>query len=66
MCPAQTALNTILSMTGAIKPVFRLPYSPVDQQARQQVIEILLGFEPEDWVGSGLELMDDDQFILTA
>ena len=53
-------------MTGAIQPVFRLPYSPVDLTARQEVFKMLQGFEAEDWVGSGLELMDDRQFILTA
>ena len=64
--PSPNALNTVLSMTGAIKPVFRLPYSPVDLEARQQVIDLLLSFSPEEWVGSGLELMEDKQFILTA
>ena len=64
--PSPNALNTVLSMTGAIQPVFRLPYSPVDLTARQEVFEMLQGFEAEDWVGSGLELMDDRQFILTA
>jgi hypothetical protein len=53
-------------MTGAIQPVFRLPYSPVDLQARQEIIDLLKAFEPEDWVGSGLELMEDEQFILCA
>jgi len=56
----------VLCMTGAIKPVFRLPYSPVDLEARQQVIDLLLGFSPEEWVGSGLELREDKQFILTT
>ena len=64
--PSPNALNTVLSMTGAIQPVFRLPYSPVDLTARQEVFEMLQGFKAEDWVGSGLELMDDRQFILTA
>ena len=31
-----------------------------------KIFELLQGFEAEDWVGSGLELMDDRQFILTA
>jgi hypothetical protein len=53
-------------MTGAIQPVFRLPYSPVDLTARQKVFEMLQDFETDDWVGSGLELMEDRQFILTA
>ena len=62
--PSPNALNTVLSMTGAVQPVFRLPYSPVDRQSRQQVIDLLLAFKPEDWVGQELELMEDEQFIL--
>jgi 4-hydroxy-tetrahydrodipicolinate synthase len=64
--PSPNALNTVLSMTGAVQPVFRLPYSPVDRQSRQQVIDLLLAFKAEDWVGSGLELLEDEQFILCA
>ena len=64
--PSPNALNTVLSMTGATQPVFRLPYSPVDLEARKEVFELLQEFSPEDWVGSGLELMDDNQFVLTA
>ena len=64
--PSPNALNTVLSMTGATQPVFRLPYSPVDLEARKEVVELLKEFSPEDWVGSGLELMDDNQFVLTA
>ena len=64
--PSPNALNTVLSMTGATEPVFRLPYSPVDLEARKEVVEILQEFSPEDWIGSGLELMEDEQFILSA
>jgi len=64
--PSPNALNTVLSMTGATQPVFRLPYSPVDLEARKEVVELLQEFSPEDWVGSGLELMEDEQFILSA
>ena len=64
--PSPNALNTVLCMTGATQPVFRLPYSPVDLEARKEVVELLQEFSPEDWVGSGLELMDDNQFVLTA
>jgi 4-hydroxy-tetrahydrodipicolinate synthase len=64
--PSPNALNTVLSMTGAVQPVFRLPYSPVDLEARKEVVELLQKFSPEDWVGSGLELLEDEQFILCA
>jgi 4-hydroxy-tetrahydrodipicolinate synthase len=64
--PSPNALNTVLSMTGAVQPVFRLPYSPVDRQSRQQVMDLLQAFKPAEWVGSGLELLEDEEFILCA
>ena len=64
--PSPNALNTVLSMTGAIKPVFRLPYSPVDHEARQKIFELLKGFKNNEWVGPRLELMEEEQFILTS
>ena len=64
--PSPNALNTVLSMSGAVQPVFRLPYTPVNLQSRQQVIDLLAAFKSEDWVGQELELMEDEQFILCA
>ena len=64
--PSPNALNTILSMTGAIQPVFRLPYSPVDQKARKQIIELLQNFESKNWVGPRLDLMEEEEFILCS
>ena len=64
--PSPNALNTVLSMSGAVQPVFRLPYYPVKRESRQQVINLLNDFKPEDWVGQELELMEDNQFILCA
>ncbi len=64
--PSPNALNTALTMTGAVQPVFRLPYAPVDRPSREQALELLQAFSPEDRVGNRLELMEDDQFILTA
>jgi len=61
--PSPNALNTILSMTGAIKPVFRLPYAPVDREARQQIFNLLQDFETKDWIGHRLEIMEEKQFI---
>lgn len=64
--PSPNALNTILSMTGAIQPVFRLPYTPVDRKARQQIVDLLNEFKPNDWVGPDLDLMEEKQFFITA
>ena len=64
--PNPNALNTVLSMTGATKPVFRLPYTPVNRESRLQVIRLLKNFSSEDWVGSKLEIMEDEQFVLCS
>ena len=64
--PSPNALNTVLSMTGAIKPVFRLPYTPVDKKARQKIFDLLQDFETKDWVGPKLEIMEEEEFIITT
>ena len=64
--PSPNALNTVLSMTGSIKPVFRLPYYPVNRKERQYIYDLLKTFDNDDWVGNRLEIMEDDQFILTS
>ena len=64
--PSPNALNTVLSMTGSIKPVFRLPYSPVEKEERQKIFEILKDFELDELVGSNLEIMDDQDFIIST
>ena len=64
--PSPNALNTILSMTGAIQPVFRLPYTPVDRKAREQIIKLLQNFKSESWIGSKLEIMEEEEFILCS
>jgi len=64
--PSPNALNTVLSMTGAIKPVFRLPYAPVDKKARQQIFDLLQDFETKDWIGFKLKIMEEEEFIITA
>ena len=62
--PSPNALNTALAMTGAVKPVFRLPYAQVGTEARQKALEMLRTFSIEERVGNLLELMEDEQFEL--
>jgi len=62
--PSPNALNTVLAMTAATKPVFRLPYVPLDLEARQTGLELLKSFPPEERVGDSLQLMNDDDFYL--
>ena len=53
-------------MTGATKPVFRLPYVPLDTELRQTGMDLLQQFESSDWVGPSLELLRDEDFQLVA
>ena len=64
--PNPIGVNTILAMTGATKPVFRLPYVPLDTELRQTGMDLLQQFESGDWVGPSLELMRDEDFQLVA
>ena len=62
--PSPNALNTLLAMTGAVQPVFRLPYAPVDHAARKQALALLSELDESDWVGNKLNVMDDSDFTL--
>ena len=64
--PSPNALNTAMAMTGAAPPVFRLPYAPLDSEARQQGFDLLQAFTVEERVGSTLKLMDDSDFELSC
>ena len=64
--PNPIGVNTILAMTGATKPVFRLPYVPMDTELRQTGMDLLQQFESGDWVGPSLELLRDEDFQLVA
>ena len=63
--PNPIAINTLLMMTGAVQPVFRLPYAPLDKDDREdgyQMIQELL--EYDDFPGDQLEIMEDSDFVL--
>ena len=64
--PSPNALNTAMAMTGAAPPVFRLPYAPLDSEARQQGFDLLQAFTVDERVGSTLKLMDDSDFELSC
>jgi 4-hydroxy-tetrahydrodipicolinate synthase len=64
--PNPIGVNTALAMTGATKPVFRLPYVPLDTELRQTGMDLLQQFESGDLVGPSLELLRDEDFQLVA
>ena len=64
--PSPNALNTAMAMTGAAPPVFRLPYAPLDSNARQEGFQLLNAFSDDEIVGNTLKLMDDSEFELSC
>ena len=64
--PNPIAINTALMMTGAVEPVFRLPYQALTQAQQAQGLEILSEIAQENRVGKSLAMLEDKQFIYTA
>ncbi len=60
--PNPIAINTALSMTGAIKPVFRLPYVPLNQNSRKMGLDLLKTLDPNDIIGDSLAILRDQDF----
>ncbi|BBN83385.1 4-hydroxy-tetrahydrodipicolinate synthase [Pseudoalteromonas sp. A25] len=57
--PNPIAINTALIMTGAVKPVFRLPYVPLDKTQQQQGIALINQLNEVDVVGGKAKPIDE-------
>ncbi|WP_196138104.1 4-hydroxy-tetrahydrodipicolinate synthase [Aliikangiella sp. G2MR2-5] len=64
--PNPISINTALSMTGAIEPVFRLPYLPLSMEKREEGIAILEKLSSREIIGSELNLLDDADFKIVV
>jgi len=64
--PNPISINTALAMTGAVSPVFRLPYTALTAEQRKQGVELLSAFAKEDLVGDELNQLEDNNFIYLA
>ena len=62
--PNPIAINTALSMTGAIEPIFRLPYVPLDLAKREIGLKLLQQLSVDDLVGHKLELLAHADFVI--
>jgi len=60
--PNPICINTALSMTGAVEPVFRLPYVPLDLTTRKVGFDLLTKIDSNEIVGETLSLLGDDDF----
>ena len=59
--PNPAPLNTALALTGAVEPVIRLPYLPLEQSKRSDFLNIIEKFDSSDVVGEQrLDLADED------
>jgi len=60
--PNPIAINTALMMTGAVAPIFRMPYKALTKIQREQGLTLLAGIAQDKLVGEKLMLMADDDF----
>ncbi len=61
--PSPIALNTLLSLFGWIKPVFRLPYVPLTEEQQKQGIAILEALALDE-IPTGLSPKKESDFII--
>ncbi|MBE0371102.1 4-hydroxy-tetrahydrodipicolinate synthase [Pseudoalteromonas aurantia 208] len=57
--PNPIAINSALIMTGAVKPVFRLPYVPLNSVQQRQGVELINALNETDVVGGKANIIDE-------
>ncbi|GIL82183.1 hypothetical protein Vretimale_7183 [Volvox reticuliferus] len=62
--PNPIALNTALAMCGLVKPVFRLPYVPLNRQQREKGAALLTAVQEHIPGCRGVRVMEDHEFVL--
>lgn len=60
--PNPIAINTALMMTGAVEPIFRMPYKALTKIQREQGLALLTEIAKDELVGNNPMLMADDDF----
>jgi len=63
-CVQKDVLRFCHAMFNAKKPVFRLPYVPLNEQQRAQGIDLLNALSEKDLVGQSAMNLNDDDFII--
>ncbi|MBO9489156.1 4-hydroxy-tetrahydrodipicolinate synthase [Endozoicomonas sp. G2_1] len=64
--PNPIPLNTVMAMTDAVAPNFRLPYVAMSQAEREQGLALMQQLAKSDYLGDKLELLADDDFNYCA
>ncbi|MFY8352413.1 4-hydroxy-tetrahydrodipicolinate synthase [Pseudoalteromonas sp. SSM20] len=62
--PNPISINTALALTGAVKPVFRLPYVPLNEKQIEFGLDLMSHFK-EHLVGDKLTKLNQSDFIIT-
>ncbi|GJP38567.1 hypothetical protein CLOM_g23008 [Closterium sp. NIES-68] len=61
--PNPIGLNTALCQLGLVRPVFRLPYVPLNKESRQKFVDIVHEIGLEHFPGAkDVRVMEDDEF----
>ena len=65
--PNPVGINTLMAMTGLVKPVFRLPYVPYSKELREEGVRILndLGLDSVPGV-TEVRAMEDEEFTILS
>ncbi len=61
--PNPIAINTVLAMTGAVNPVFRLPYVPLSRTQQQTGLELLTSIDAHHIVGDATAAIIDENDV---
>ncbi|CAL5196254.1 unnamed protein product [Lathyrus oleraceus] len=65
--PSPIALSTALAQLGVIKPVFRLPYVPLNVEQREGFVNLVKEMGRENFVGEkDVQVLEDDDFIIVS
>ena len=64
--PNPIAINTALMMTGAVNPVFRMPYVPLNDEQQQQGETLINQLNEQDFVGSRAQCVDISKVLILS
>ena len=64
--PNPVALNTALAMCGLIKPVFRLPYVPLNREKREAGAKLLQKVQEHIPGCKDVQVLNDEDFKIVS
>jgi len=64
--PNPIAINTAMMMTGAVNPVFRMPYVPLSDEQQQQGETLINQLNEQDYVGGRARCVDISKVLILS